>query len=271
MSVLIITIAALFLLALAMVSYARVTTLIDSTFFATSAWNRLLPIVAICGFSIVIVANLLLSHKSVSDLLSLNNLFSIPELIILLILSSFFTTRLGQSMAALCTSLILLRIGFRPIYVYPSGLGISLLLMCSVTVLVLGDRLPWLLPASQELRTGRVLRAVLLAFLCAASIGLTLLVLSRLPDFCLWLERIFARKFSESLTSTLLCTILICWTLISLDQMRQTLLLIMALPSILLFSFVFGWTAPYMLAFITLTTTIALAVRERRTMARIAP
>lgn len=225
--------------------------------------------VAICGFSVVIIANLVLSHRAISDLLFLDNLFSVPELIILLVLSSFFTTRLGQSMAALCTSLILLRIGFRPIYIYPSGLGISLLLMCSVTVLVLGDRLPWLMPQSREFRSGHVLRSILLAFLCTASIGLTLLVLSRLPDFCLWLERIFAKKFSESLTSTLLCTILLVWSLIALDQMRQPLLLLMTLPSILLFAFVFGWTAPYLIALLTLTVTTALATRERRTMARV--
>jgi hypothetical protein len=141
--------------------------------------------------------------------------------------------------------------------------------MCSVTVLVLGDRLPWLLPQSKEFRSGQVLRAILLAFLCAASIGLTLLALSRLPDFCLWLERIFAKKFSESLTSTLLCTILLAWALISLDQMRQPLLLLMALPSILLFAFVFGWTAPYLIALLTLTITTALAMQERRAMARV--
>lgn len=269
MSVLMTIITVLFLLALAMVSYTRISSSSDSMFFATAAWSKLLPLMAICGFSVVIIANLVLSHKVISNHLFLNNLFSIPELIILLVLSSFFTTRLGQSIAALCTSLILLRIGFRPIYLYPSGVGVSLLLMCSVTVLVLGDGLPWLLPQSKEFRSGHVLRSILLAFLCAASIIMTLLVLYRLPDFCLWLERIFARKFPESLTSALLCTIVIVWALISLDQMRQPLLLLMTLPSILLFAFVFGWTAPYLIALLTLTITTALATRERRTMARV--
>ncbi len=261
---------AAFLLALVLISFAKFFGFKGGVYSATAVWATSLPIMATFGSSIILLANLTSSQRFAADSMALKPFFSTPELLILLILSAFYTTKLGQSLAALCTSLILLRIGFRPLNVFPGGLGVSLLLVCSVTIFVLGDYLPWLMPGKPNNRSGNVVRALTLGILCAASIGMTLLALFRLPEFCVWIEKIFGKIPSESLSTSLLCGVLVGWTLIALGQMRQALLFLMALPTLLLFSFIIGWTAPYLVAFLTLTTTLAIATQERRITQRLA-
>lgn len=261
---------AIFLMTLVLLSYAKVSGLREGVYSGTSVWGTSLPILATIGFAVVVLANLLFSAKLTFGLLNLGSFFSFPELLVLLVLSAFYTTRLGQSLAALCTSLILLRVGFRPTYVFPSGSGVSLLLMSSITVLVLGDHMPWLRSQSKTYRSGHVLRAVLLVALCVTSIGMTLLTLTRLPEFCGWVLKVFSKNLSETLSSALLCSIVVGWALVAIGQMRQILLFLLALPTLLLFAFIVGWTAPYLAAYLTLVATLAIATQERRIQPRIA-
>jgi hypothetical protein len=268
MTVLSAVIVATFLVALVILPVARASRLRGGIYSASAVWATSLPILATLGYALIILNSVFLTPKNSFDLIDLRHVFSVPELLILLILGGFFTTRLGQSLAALCTSLILLRVGFQPTSIFPSGFGVSLLIACSVVVLVLGDHLPWLATHSRSFRTGHVLRAAILAFLGAASIGITLLTLAKLPEFCAWTAKHFSRHLSESLASTLLCAMLIGWILALLGQMRQSLLFLLILPNLLLFAFTIGWTAPYFAVLLTLMATLAIATQERRSMPR---
>jgi glucose-6-phosphate-specific signal transduction histidine kinase len=99
---------------------------------------------------------------------------------------------------------------------------------------------------------------------------MTLLTLTRLPEFCGWVLKVFSKNLSETLSSALLCSIVVGWALVAIGQMKQILLFLLALPTLLLFAFIVGWTAPYLAAYLTLVATLAIATQERRIQPRIA-
>lgn len=265
------TITALLLACVGLLAFLALRTLPGKGGYhaATVLWCRGLPLLSTVVFTLLILANLTPQRRAILGVVSLKGFFSFPELLLLLIVGGLYTTRIGQALAALCTSLILVRAGLRPSALPPSGIGLALLLTCSVMVMMLGDYMPWL-PGRLRHQKSALFRSIMLACLCVASIGVSLIALSRLRSLSPWLLDVVHWHFSQTVASVLLYSVLIGWTLVALGAYRQFLLFALSLPTVLLLAFVSGSSAGlFLVAYLTLSLSLAVGSAERRMEQRI--
>jgi hypothetical protein len=225
-------------------------------------WTRSLPTLSAIGFTLVVLANLTRQHTSFLDFFSFGNFFSFPELLFLVLCGGFYMTRLGQLIAALCTSWILLRTYNQPVSVPESGL--SLAVAFSVIVAVLGDFMPWFPKQTKTHHKSNIFRAVLLISIAVAAAGVTMFSLTKLRALCLWLPSVWHTPVTQVYASALLYTILVGWTMVALGSYRHLLLFLLSLPTLTLVAFATGWNGPILAASMTLLVSLAIASADRR-------
>ena len=229
-----------------------------------SIWSRSLPTLSAIGFTFVVLANLTWQHHSFFGFLSFGNFFSFPELLFLVLCGGFYMTRLGQLVAALCTSWLLLRAYSQPMSTSFSGTGLLLAVAFSVIVTVLGDYMPWFPKQTKTHHKGNVFRVVLLTSITVAAAGVTMFSLTKLKALCLWLPSVSYTTVTQVYASAMLYTILVGWTMVALGFYRHILLFLLSLPTLTLVAFATGWNGPILAAFMTLIVSLAIASADRR-------
>lgn len=223
-------------------------------------WRRLLLPVCFCLFNGILLVNLMRLGKG--HLLSLDPVFSRPELLVLAVVSLLFLTRIGNLSGGLMTLYLLLRMQSGP-WQGPQLTAVSLLLVATTMIMLLADQSL----LSRNTNSAGAQRFREFALLCLSLVALFTLVVSvfQVTGIAIRLREVFHVLVPVRVLTCFLLILILLWVYICFGLGRSSLPLV-ALPTVLVTGLLSGLSIEVLAIPFAIAMALFLSVPENRAL-----
>jgi len=237
--------------------------------YGISSWSNWLPVVSTASFLMILFFNLMFFGQMNRWLfpISLGNLFSFSETIILFFIGSMFLTKQGNIVAISVVSYCLTKYFIVNSHFIQTA-GLNVILATSTIVAVLGDRLPWY-QNTVKIPCAKVFRELALFFITAGAFLVILMVMFKLNIFSHWIGSQFHVAFSPFVIIFLLSMVFIGWVAVALGSFRNFILPVICLPTIFALAFLTRWPPFILVVPFAACLALSLTTAERRVIPRL--
>lgn len=237
--------------------------------YGISSWSSWLPVISTTSFLTILFFNLLFFGQMTRWMfpISLGNLFSFSEIIILFFVGSLYLTRHGNFVALSVLSYCLAKFFIAESHFIQTA-GLNIILGTSTVVAVLGDRLPWY-QNSGKMPFAKTFRELVLFVVTIGAFIITLVAMFKLNAFSRWIGVQFHVRLSAFVIIFLLSAVFIGWVTVALGLLRNFILPIICLPTIFALAFLTRWPPFILIVPFAACLALSLTSAERRVIPRL--
>jgi uncharacterized membrane protein YciS (DUF1049 family) len=234
---------------------------LKKTYYAgISLWSRWLPVAATGIYLATLTVNLFAGGKPEPVTLSLSDLFSMPEMTVLLIAGPVFLTRIGNFVGAVALAYVMEKMLMTP----GAETTPAFFLMTGSTaiVAVLSDRMPWLSIEGLN-HFAEKMREILLIALTVGALAVVFSGIIKVHGFSRWLAQ-YGFELPAPLMMLLLVGLFIGWLSVALGFTRNFTIPLLSLPTLFVVAYISEWPAELLIVPFVLSLALSLAAAERR-------